>query len=397
MTTAAAGAPARPFRIVWVLAFGSFAVGTGLFVLSGVLPELAASLHTSVAAAGQSVTVFAVTYAVAAPVLATVAGRFPVRGVMVVALAVFTVGNVLTAISPSIPVLFLSRVLAALGSATFSPVALGAAAAVVPLQQRGRALATVQSGLNGSLAVGVPLGIVLARISTWRSAVVLVTVLGFASIVAIAVLVRALPPIPRTSLTTTAKLAASPRIVPILLVSVLSVAAGISAYTYLAEILKATISTTTGTLLVLLVLYGVGAFVGTLTSGQLTDRFGARRSFDGAIVVLLAVLLLLPVLHALAPVAVAMVVWGAAFVATTPPQQVELVTAAPDHATVAVSLNSSAIYVGQATGAALGGLLLSLTGTPVSVPFLAAALAATALATHLAVTRGGSQRLARTH
>jgi len=177
--------PARPMVSVWLLAFGSFAVGTGLFALGGVLPALAADLGVTQAVAGQAVTVFAITYAVAAPVAAYLAARGPTRRVLLIGLAIFTTGNAATAAAPDLMVLFLSRVVAALGAATFTPVALGAATALVPTARRGQALAIVMSGLNGALAVGVPLGVVLARTGSWRSAVVLVAALGLTAILVI--------------------------------------------------------------------------------------------------------------------------------------------------------------------------------------------------------------------
>lgn len=377
---------ARPSATVWVLAFGSFAVGTGLFALGGVLPQMARSLGTSVGAAGQAVTVFAITYAIAAPFLATVAGRWPARRVLLSALVVFSIGNAATAVAPTLTTLLASRVVAALGAAAFTPVALGAAAAVISPERRGRALATVMSGLNGSLAIGVPLGIVLSRFSTWRSAVVLVATLGIVAALVVAATIRTLPPVPRTSLTASARLLRTPSIVAVLAVTILSVAAGISAYTYISAILGDTVHATGWTFLVLLVLYGVGAFLGSLIAGRLTDAVGANRTLAGAIVLLLLILVLVPFMHVLAIVAVLVTFWGAAFVASTPPQQHKLVTAAPDNATVAVSLNSSAIYLGQALGAAMGGLALQAGLESRHLPFLAAALAVAALIVHVIAT-----------
>ncbi len=377
----------RPSATVWVLAFGSFAVGTGLFALGGVLPQMARSLGASVGAAGQAVTVFALTYAVAAPLLATVAGRWSARRVLLGALVVFSIGNAATAAAPTLTALLASRVVAALGAAAFTPVALGAAAAIVSPERRGRALAAVMSGLNGSLAVGVPLGIVLSRFSTWRSAVVLVAALGIVASLVLAATIRDLPPVPQPSFRAVARLLRRPRIVAVLAVTVLSVAAGISAYTYIAAILGDTVHATGWTFLALLVLYGAGAFLGSLTAGRLIDTFGPNRTVTGAIVALLLILALVPFMRVLAIVAVLVVFWGAAFVASTPPQQLKLVGAAPDNATVAVSLNSSGIYLGQAPGAAMGGLALRAGLESRQLPFLAAALALAALLVHVAAAR----------
>ncbi len=372
---------------VWLLAFGSFAVGTGLFALGGVLPSLSEDLGVTQSAAGQSVTVFALTYAVTAPLAASVTGRWPTRAVLLVSLGVFTVGNALTAVASDLTLLFLSRVVAAVGAATFSPAAYGAAAAIVAASSRGRALAIVSSGLTGALAVGVPLGVVLSRDGTWRSAVVLVAVLGLAAIVVIAVGVRRLPPAPRTSLAGALHILRSGSVLVVLLITVLAVSAGMSAYTYIASVLDATVAPTSGQYLLLLVIYGVGAFAGSLAIGPLTDRFGADRAVLWSVAALVLALALVPFVRPVAAAAVLVLFWGAAFTAPTPPQQVRLLTLVPHDATEVVSFNASGVYLGQGLGAALGGLALSGGLAPRELPVLAAVLALVALVVHLAAVR----------
>ena len=375
--------PARPMVSVWLLAFGSFAVGTGLFALGGVLPALAADLGVTQAVAGQAVTVFAITYAVAAPVAAYLAARGPTRRVLLIGLAIFTTGNAATAAAPDLMVLFLSRVVAALGAATFTPVALGAATALVPTARRGQALAIVMSGLNGALAVGVPLGVVLARTGSWRSAVVLVAALGLTAILVIS---RGIPHLPAAAQTPLPRAVAVLRrrsVFVVLGVTVLFVAAGISVYTYVASVLADTVNPTHHQYLLLLILYGIGAFGGSLTAGPITDRFGPGRALIWSLALLVLILLLVPFTSSLAAAAVLVMFWGAAFTAPLTPQQYRLVGLVPDDATVTVSFNSSATYLGQGLGAAAGGLALSAGLAHRDLPFLAAALALCALAVHL--------------
>lgn len=377
---------ARPMASVWLLAFGAFAVGTGLFALGGVLPALASDLGVTQAAAGQSVTVFAVTYAVWAPLAAYLGARWPTRRVLIVGLAVFTVGNAATAAAPDLTVLFLSRVVAALGAATFTPVALGAAVALAPEPRRGQALAVVMSGLNGALAVGVPLGVVLSRTGSWRSAVVLVAALGLTAII---VITRGIPHLPAGAATPIPRAVAALRrrsVLVVLGVTVLTVAAGICAYTYIAGILHETAGASNNQYLLLLVLYGVGAFCGSLAAGPVTDRFGPNRALVWSVALLVVTLLLVPVATSLTAAAVLMVAWGAAFTASITPQQYRLVGLVPDDATIVVSFNSSATYLGQGVGAAAGGLALSAGLVHRDLPFLAAGLAVCALVTHLTAT-----------
>ncbi len=384
--------PRRPLASVWLLAFGAFAVGTGLFALGGVLPALATAFHVTQATAGQSVTVFAVAYIVGAPVAAYLGARWPTRRVLLVGLATFTLGNAATAAAPNLVVLFLSRVVSALGAATFTPVALGAAVALVPAPRRGQALAIVMSGLNGALAVGVPLGVVLSRIGSWRSAVVLVAALGLTAIIVIFLGIRHLPAGAPTSLPRAAAMLRRRSVLVVLGVTVLAVAAGICAYTYIADILDQTAGATSNQYLLLLVVYGVGAFCGSLGAGPFTDRFGPGRALVSSVSLLIVTLLLVPVATSFTAAALLMLVWGAAFTACITPQQYRLVGLVPDDATVAVSFNSSATYLGQAVGAATGGIALSAGLARRDLPFLAAGLAVCALIVHLTATPSSSRR-----
>lgn len=139
------------------LALATFAVGTDAFVMAGLLPAIAADLEVSVPAAGQLVTVFALTLAVAAPILSWLLSPLDRRKVLQLALIVFVVGNVATALSPSYPIALLARILTAAGAATITATASSAAVTITPPERRGRAMALVIGGLTLSTALGMPL------------------------------------------------------------------------------------------------------------------------------------------------------------------------------------------------------------------------------------------------
>jgi predicted MFS family arabinose efflux permease len=141
-----------------MLALGMFAIGTDNFVVAGILPGVAESLHTSVSLAGQMVTVYALSYAVMAPVMAAVAGGWPRKLLLVSALGIFVVGNIISALASDLNTVLLSRALAGLGAAMFAPTALGVATLLGDPARRGRALATVTAGLAAATALGAPLG-----------------------------------------------------------------------------------------------------------------------------------------------------------------------------------------------------------------------------------------------
>src|SRR5882762_9863670 len=102
------------FRIL-VLALGTFATGTDTFVIAGILPNIASSLHVTLALAGLAVTIFSLVYAFGAPILAAFTGAWERRCLLVLSLSILVVTNLLGAIAPNLPFLLIVRVLAALG------------------------------------------------------------------------------------------------------------------------------------------------------------------------------------------------------------------------------------------------------------------------------------------
>ena len=143
---------------ILVLTLGTFAIGTGTFIVTGILGGVSEDLSVSVSAAGYLVTVFAVAYAVGSPILVSATGRMARRRLLVAALILFALANGAAAFAPTFSTLLVTRVLAALGAAVLTPVAGAVAAELAPSEQRGRALSLVLGGLSVSWVIGIPLG-----------------------------------------------------------------------------------------------------------------------------------------------------------------------------------------------------------------------------------------------
>src|SRR5688572_29098853 len=161
--------------ILYLFALTNLVIGTGAFVLSGILQPLAASLDVSIAVAGQVMTAYALTSACLAPLFLLATGRWPRKRAMLMALGLFTAGCVLSASAPSFAVLLMGRVLMGTGS-VFAALAAGVAVALAPPEQRGRALSLTFLGISLSYALGVPLGTWLGLTYGWRVPVWLVAV-----------------------------------------------------------------------------------------------------------------------------------------------------------------------------------------------------------------------------
>ncbi|WP_326698626.1 MFS transporter [Streptomyces sp. NBC_01754] len=339
-----------------VLAVGAFAIGTDTFVVAGVLPEVAGDLSASLRGVGWVSTVFALTYAVLAPVLGALTGRLERRTVLVISLVVFALGNAASALAPDLGTLLAARVATAAGAALYIPAASASAGALSAPERRGRALAVVLGGLSAATVVGVPFGTWLAADLGWRATFWLLAGLGLLCAAAVA------GGLPRIQLPAAPGLAArlaparDPRVLFTVLTTLLFMTGGYLALTYIGAVLHpATGGDGTGLALLLLV-FGVTAVGGTVLGGRATDRWGATPVLLASVAGLAAVLVTLPLTRDRAlTAAVAMAAWGVTAMATQPPQQHRLFSIAPTSGPLLLSLNSSATFAGIALGGFLGG------------------------------------------
>ncbi|MEN2419521.1 MFS transporter [Streptomyces rimosus] len=382
-------------RKVWLLALGAFALGLDAYVMAGLLPVVAGDLRASVSLVGQMVTVFTLAYAVAAPLVAGLMAGVRPRVVIVVALGVFTVGNAVTALAPSLGALLAARVVAGAGAGVYAALSTAAASALVPGERRGRALALVMGGMSTGTVLGVPVGVLLAGHAGWRSTMWLVTGLGAVALVGLAALLPPVPADPPVAARARLAAVADREVAPIVGVSFLAAVASLGLYTYLAPVLASAGGVTeVGPYLWA---WGIGGVVGSLVAGPLVDRTGKAAALVGGVLVTVAVVqVLLPLLAsaALPGAAAALVLWGAAGWALQVPQQHRLLALRDDRGTVALALNNSALYLGSAVGSALGGLALAAGAEGYALPWAAGGVAALGLVLHLWAGRR-SRRAAR--
>jgi len=366
-------------RLLYLLMLCNLVMGTGVFVLGGILVPVAESLHVSVAAAGQAMTAYAVSTALLAPLMLVLTGRWPRRAALVFGLLLFSLGSAVCALAPSLAVLLAGRVLMGMGAVT-TPISGGIAVAMVAPAQRGRALSLVFLGVSLSHVVGMPLGAWLGFRHGWQWPVALVALAGLAAALALALLVPRHITAPGASFKGLPGLLVRPAIASTLAVTLLYFTAIFLVFSYVGPVLQALVPMSAEWLSFTLMLFGLAGVAGTLAGGWANDRFGARRTLPVQLALLASMMLLVPLTrgHYAAMVAV-FVVWGVAGFGMMAPQQSRLATLAPAQTPILLSLNSSMLYLGTACGAALGGAVAAEVGYAqlswVGVPFALAAVA----------------------
>ncbi|MFJ9848133.1 MFS transporter [Streptomyces sp. NPDC101150] len=344
------------YRSLVVLAAGMFAIGTDSFVIAGILPDTADSLGVPVGTAGWLLTAYAFTYAVFGPVMAALTTRWPRRTLFLTGFAVFTAGNIVTAVVPVFGVALAARALAGLGGAMVTPAAVAAATALAPPERRGRAIATVMTGLSAATALGSPIGTAIGSLTgNWRATMVFVAALGVLAAAGTALLLPAIPTPPAVPLRARVAPLADRRIALTLLTTLLVYTGLYTVYTFIDASLDRATGGSGGVLAALLFVWGLAATAGTLGSGGLIDRFGSRRIINTAIVLAAIDFALLPWTSAYLPSTVAaLLVWGVCGWGLLAPQTHRLVTAMPTAAPLLTGLASAMVYVGVSLAPLVG-------------------------------------------
>jgi DHA1 family inner membrane transport protein len=369
--------PAMP-RILWLLCLCNLIIGSGAFVVGGILAPIAQDLQVSIPAAGQAMTAYALATALLAPPALLLTGRWSRKRALLASLMVFMLGNVICASASSLPVLLAGRVLMGLG-ACFTPVAAGIAVALVEPARRGQALALTFLGMSLSYVIGVPLGAWLGLAHGWHAPIWVVVGACVVALAAVACWVPADIRAPGARFDGLGALLARRDVLGVLLTTLLYFIAIFIVFSYIGPVLQALVPMDREQQALTLALFGLSGVAGTLLGGAANDRFGALRSLRVQLVVLGATMLLLPLTAGSWPALVAtLLVWGCAGFGMMVPQQSRLAALAPDAAPLLLSLNTSMLYLGTAAGAVVGGAMAAHLGFAqlgwAGAPFVAAAL-----------------------
>ncbi|MBP8186715.1 MAG: MFS transporter [Comamonas sp.] len=365
---------------LFALAIGAFAIGTTEFTPMGLLPVIADGVQVSIPTAGMLVSAYAIGVMVGAPVMTLLFSRFGKRTALISLMLIFTIGNLLSAFAPSYTTLLLSRLFTSLNHGAFFGIGAVVAASVVPKDKQARAIAAMFMGLTVANIGGVPAATWIGQQVGWRVAFGGTAMLGLITMAALWVALPKGMPGTRPDVRRELKVLVRPEVLLAMGTTVLGSAAMFTLYTYIAPMLTELTQASPGFVAFALVLIGIGFTLGNSLGGRLADW-----SLDGATKLILAALaltmLLLPVLlttHTGA--AIGLVFWGAAAFGIVPPVQMRVMQAASQAPGLASSVNVGAFNLGNAVGAALGGMVIGQGLGYAAVPLVGAALAAGGLA-----------------
>ncbi|WP_175639057.1 MFS transporter [Metabacillus schmidteae] len=334
-----------------------FLMGTDLFVVSPLLPFISEAYKVSASTTGWMITVFAVTYALSAPIFGWLSDKKGRRTLITFGLLLFAISNTLTAFSPSFLWMIISRILAGLSVASITPLIYAIIGDIAPPNRRGIWLSIIVSGHLTALWAGAPLGTILENFLGWRSIFVVMAIIG--AILAV-VNFKTWESSPKIDLTRNRLEGNLLRVLCSVSVTTIWAISMYTLYVYLGAALYSENKFSSSEIALAVTFYGVGAVLGSLTSGQLTDKFGEMKISKATLIFLILILICLGIFFSTGDwVYFFLFIWALVGYAGFTSYQARLSVEYPKERGIVMAWNNTALYIGITLGSIIGGFVIS--------------------------------------
>ncbi|WP_414086476.1 MFS transporter [Rhizobium sp. BR 314] len=365
--------------VTLALAVGSFGIGTGEFVIMGLLPEVADTFGVTTPQAGHVISAYALGVVVGAPIIAVLAAKMARRTLLLLMMALFAAGNISSAFAPTFESFTVLRFITGLPHGAYFGVAALVAASMVPVHRRVRAVGQVMLGLTIATLIGTPIATYLGQLLEWRAAFMMVGGVGLVTMLLIALFLPKDKAEEGASITR--ELGALKRIQVWLTLGVAAIGFGgmFSIFSYVATTTTQVTGLGAAMVPVVLALFGIGMNVGNIVGSRLGDI--SIKGTIGGMMIFNVVIMTLFALTAANPVMLCICVFliGCGF-AACPAVQTRLMDVAADAQTLAAASNHSAFNIANALGAWLGGLVIFWGFTAAATGYVGAVLSVGGLA-----------------
>jgi MFS transporter, DHA1 family, purine base/nucleoside efflux pump len=334
-----------------------FLMGIDLFVVSPLLPFISEAYNVSSAMTGWMVTVFAVTYAFFAPFFGWLSDKNGRRTFITFGLLLFVISNILTAFAPSFFLLIVSRILAGLSVASITPLIYAIIGDTAPPNRRGTWLSIVVSGHLTALWAGAPFGTLLEHFLGWRSVFVVMAIIG--GILAV-VNFKTWKNVPKSDITRNLLEGNLLRILGSVSVTTTWAISMYALYVYLGAALYSENRFSSSEIALAITFYGIGAVLGSLISGQLTDRFGERKISKVTLIFLTLIFICLGIFFSSgAWIYFFLFIWALVGYAGFTSYQARLAVEYSNERGIVMAWNNTALYIGITIGSMIGGFVVS--------------------------------------
>jgi MFS transporter, DHA1 family, inner membrane transport protein len=344
---------------LYALALAAFGIGLTEFGIVGLLPQIASDFNVSEQVAGYLVSGYALSVAIGAVLLTSIINKLERRITLMMLMTLFILGNLLSAIADNYVMLMIGRIVAALCHGAFFSIGAVVAAGIVPSNKQAAAISLMFLGLTVSNIFGVPFGTFLGLEFGWRATFWVLAIIGIATMLGIRLLLPVISVDSDTSLKNEFVVFKRLQVWISMSISILAFGGVIGAFTYIAFTMTEVSGFETSSVPWLLVLFGIGTFIGNIVGGKMADK--ALDISIGILLALLTIVLAVFALTAYIPIMaiISLLLMGTIGLATAPGLQLRIMSFAQEAPTLASGANIAAFNIGNAIGAGLGGMALS--------------------------------------
>lgn len=363
----------KPALTLWALAISAFGIGSTEFISVGLLPLIVQDMHVSLSSASLTVSIYALGVTIGAPILTALTSKWERKQVLLFDMLIFLVGNLLAAIAPNFAFLLIGRIVAALAHGVFMSIASVIAADVVAPSKRASAIAMMFTGLTVATITGVPIGTFIGQHTNWRMSFVFILVIGLVALIGNILLVpNNLAKGNAISVRDIGKVLSNFRLLLILLITALGYGGTFVVYTYVSPILEKLMGYSPGSVVLILIGYGVAVAIGNMVGGRLANHRPLRALLYMFMALAISILGIFFFAHQPILGLIAILLMGLFAFMNVPGLQLLAVKLSekyvPAATPMASALNISAFNIGITLGAFVGGKVtagLGLAMTPI--------------------------------
>lgn len=348
---------------IWILSLGAFAIGMTEFVIMGLLPNIARDLNVTVSDAGQLITGYALSVAIGGPIIVLATYKLPRKNLLILLMAIFIIGNGIGSFAPNYGSLMISRIVAALAHGSFFGIGSLFAANMVAPHKRASAMALMFMGLTLSNIIGVPFGTFIGQLLGWKMTFVVISVLGLFTLIGIIKYVPNQEETQPISIKNELNVLKDLKLWLTLGVTLFGFSSVFAYFTYISQILINVSNIEERWISFVLIIFGVGVTLGNIIGGRLAD-WNLNKTLQIIFVIFpIYIFLMYYIQNYSVLMVVGIFVFGLIGFSMSPSLQFKSTIVSQDAPMLASTLNQSAFNIGNALGAAIGGVVVSQLGT----------------------------------
>lgn len=359
-----------PFQ-VWILTLAAFAIGTAEFVIAGILPQIATSLSITEGQAGYLISAYALAIVIGGPILTIYLARFNKKLVLTGLMALFIIGNILSALAPTYHLLLISRVVAGLVQGPFYGIGAVVATNLVSEKMAGRAVGQMFAGLTLANVLGVPAGTWISLQFGWHTTFFTVAAFGAIAMISILTSIKSTGHGEAKDIKTQLAAFKNPMLIISLAITALSWSGFMTLYGYLAPIAMHTTGYGEAAVTWILVIVGAGLIIGNILGGRSSDKNLNKASMFWAVAMIISLIVVGLVVDNKILFVIAAFIFGIASFANVPAMQLRVMNHGGEGQELAATANISAFNLANAFGGFLGGMVLDSQLGASMIPFAA--------------------------